>query len=341
MNDIEKILAQDNNKFFNIKIGEIVVAEAPAILKTTLGSCVAVILYDKINKIGSMIHIMFPDSKGGYVAKPGKFADTGVPLLLEKTLKAGAQKNNLTTYIVGGNYLTESRIEVNGVSFNVGKSNIDAVKMALKKEDISFIEKDIQRDTGTVAIFNVGKGVLKVKYLERFKKPTVSFKKTGVINYSEFSNMTRNIVIKVFKSISSSYNPVVIDEGDSFDFVVSINIFGDIKGKLLLYANKKFIYSVFTENIIEQDSIEKKISEIPDIISILKTGSGKLLKPIVKKLLVFFAEKEMKVRVTDHSVFLLTKFIDLNFTYPEMYSILFKVNNEIIKIVLALGKIDI
>ena len=48
----------------NVGIADINIAHAPNILVTyALGSCVGVCLYDKVNKIAGLAHILMPSSK--------------------------------------------------------------------------------------------------------------------------------------------------------------------------------------------------------------------------------------------------------------------------------------
>ncbi|HLV10774.1 MAG TPA: chemotaxis protein CheD, partial [Halanaerobiales bacterium] len=84
-----------------VKMAEYSIGQAPDVLITIgLGSCVGVALYDKNSRIGGMIHIMLPENRKGL--KPSKFADTGIPYLLDKMVEAGASRNNITAKIAGG-----------------------------------------------------------------------------------------------------------------------------------------------------------------------------------------------------------------------------------------------
>jgi chemotaxis protein CheD len=76
-----------------IGMAELDVVKNPQSITTLgLGSCVGVVLYDKVNKIGGMVHVVLPDSKSACGAGPikkAKFADTGVVELYEKMVRAG------------------------------------------------------------------------------------------------------------------------------------------------------------------------------------------------------------------------------------------------------------
>ena len=65
-----------------IKVGmaDLNICKAPNIITTLgLGSCIGLVFYDPISKVGGMVHYMLPDStqvrNNGNIAK---FADTGI-----------------------------------------------------------------------------------------------------------------------------------------------------------------------------------------------------------------------------------------------------------------------
>lgn len=73
-----------------VGIAQMDIVKAPSTIRTSgLGSCVGVVVYDQSKGIAGLIHIMLPDSK---VAKSrtmniAKFADTGIPALIEALKK--------------------------------------------------------------------------------------------------------------------------------------------------------------------------------------------------------------------------------------------------------------
>lgn len=68
----------------DLTIGEVKVAKPPTRLRTSaLGSCVACVLYDKVEQVGGMAHIMLPTTDN-YLrgADPLKYADEAIPYLI-------------------------------------------------------------------------------------------------------------------------------------------------------------------------------------------------------------------------------------------------------------------
>jgi chemotaxis protein CheD len=126
----------------NIGIGEWAVSSAAAdILKTyALGSCVAVLIYDKRLAIAGMIHIALPDSKVDAERArqlPGYFADTGLPVMIEEMKKRGAIRANVWVKLAGG----ASVMDPCGL-FDIGKRNILAAKRILWGSSLGPIAED-------------------------------------------------------------------------------------------------------------------------------------------------------------------------------------------------------
>lgn len=113
-----------------IGIGEYAVEKNPAILVTLgLGSCVGVCIRDPIARVGGMVHVMLPDSGGKPTNTPGKFADTGIDVVVEKLLELGAQRSKLEAKIAGGASMFQSAMDI-------GARNVEAVKKALQRHGI-------------------------------------------------------------------------------------------------------------------------------------------------------------------------------------------------------------
>src|SRR3990172_4455661 len=91
-------------KTINVGIGELQVSrESDTVIVTRgLGSCVAVCFYDRIAKIAGMAHIMLPTDNGRSDHLSARFADTGVPRLLEKMIQQGANPERLVVKMAGG-----------------------------------------------------------------------------------------------------------------------------------------------------------------------------------------------------------------------------------------------
>ncbi|PNU21107.1 chemotaxis protein CheD [Geothermobacter hydrogeniphilus] len=143
-----------------------------AIKTYALGSCVAVIMLDPRTRTIGMIHIALPDSKinpSKVRERPGYFADTGLPRLLEKMV-AVSGNSNTRSYVVklaGG----ASIMDPND-TFNIGKRNVLAAKKILWANGMGPVAEDVGAnysrtvtvsvDTGEVTISCPGRGQWKI-----------------------------------------------------------------------------------------------------------------------------------------------------------------------------------
>lgn len=139
-----------------IGIGEYAAYKSPDILVTLgLGSCVGVCIWDSINKVGGLIHVMLPKSPNSNIPKPAKYADLGIKLLLEDIIKLGGK--NFTAKIFGGAAMFK------GNSMDVGKKNVISVKEQLKKLGIRIVAEDTGGNRARSIEFNLENGEVMVK----------------------------------------------------------------------------------------------------------------------------------------------------------------------------------
>lgn len=127
-----------------------------------LGSCVALTLYSPQRKVLGMVHIALPHSgvdHGKSRNSPGHFADTAVPLLLNKFFfEFGCSKDELEIRLFGG-----SRAKWENDSYNVGERNVQAVKQELDALGLEWHSVDVGGLFGRTVEMDVATGTPKVK----------------------------------------------------------------------------------------------------------------------------------------------------------------------------------
>lgn len=120
-----------------VGIGEYIISDRlDDVIKTyALGSCVGLTIYSPIKKVAGMAHIVLPESsvnREESVNRPGYFADTAIPLLINKMCNSyGCSKENLIVNIFGG-----AQSVIKDDIFNIGKKNVSAVMNVLKTNNI-------------------------------------------------------------------------------------------------------------------------------------------------------------------------------------------------------------
>ncbi len=141
-----------------VDIADLKVCDKPddILITHALGSCIAVILYDPLVKVGGMIHYMLPMSKTNpekAKSNPAMFADTGIPLLFQKMYEKGCAKENLIAKVAGGAKLYDD----NGV-FDIGKRNYSVLRKLFWKNKVIIAAEDVGGATSRTVRLQVGDG---------------------------------------------------------------------------------------------------------------------------------------------------------------------------------------
>lgn len=151
------------NPPIKIGISDLNVARSPDTLVTfALGSCVGICLYDAKLKIAGLSHIMLPDSTATHGAiQRYRFADTAIPLLVQRMVQMGTTPRRLTAKIAGGAHMFA--VANNSALSNIGLRNVQAVKAALAKQGIPIIAEDTGKDYGRTLYFSAEDGIMVIK----------------------------------------------------------------------------------------------------------------------------------------------------------------------------------
>ncbi len=152
-----------------IGMAEYGVVKPPQNISTLgLGSCIGVVLYDKISKVGGMVHVVLPNSGGNPNINKAKFADTGVDFLVLNMIKSGANRNSIVAKVVGGAHMFFSATKSD--LLKVGERNAEGCKLALNKLRIPIIAEDTGGNYGRTIELNTQDGSLLVKTVGRSEK---------------------------------------------------------------------------------------------------------------------------------------------------------------------------
>jgi len=114
-----------------------------------LGSCIGLTLYSPEQKAGAMVHIMLPESSGR-TDRPGKYADTAIPLLLTELTAQGVRRKGLIAKIAGG----ATMFEAFSASMNIGQRNIEKVKAVLLEHNLMLVSEDVGGKMGRSVYFS-------------------------------------------------------------------------------------------------------------------------------------------------------------------------------------------
>lgn len=159
-----------DTKTIKVGMADLKVVRTPDLLTTLgLGSCVGIGLYDKINKIAGLAHIMLPSSKEiKNNSSKAKFADTGIEELIELMLKMGANKNNMVAKIAGGSQMFN--FNSNNDILRIGERNVKATKEKLMELNIRIIAEDTGGNFGRTIVLSSNDGSLYIRTIGHGEK---------------------------------------------------------------------------------------------------------------------------------------------------------------------------
>jgi len=158
----ERIQAEINNSVL-AGIADIKLGRAPQVLKTNLGSCIAVCLYCAELGVGGMLHFMLdiplPKEKEGF--KKGKYAESGIPdLIAQLKHRYGVEPHQLTAKIFGGARLLPT------VTRNIGLDNDAAARRVLREFGIRIIASQTGGEKGYKVDFDLATGKVRCQVFD-------------------------------------------------------------------------------------------------------------------------------------------------------------------------------
>jgi len=164
------------NRF--IRIGEIGFGIDPDCLRTFVGSCVAIVLHDPVNRAAALAHVQLPTSTDQPTLELGRYADTAVPELVRQLRQRSRLEISLVAHMVGGADMfpvTQAR--------SVGRLNTAAVKALLLSQRIPILTEDCGGNLARRLVFDVRTGKLQIEMIEPpplLSKPPLVIKPLGV-----------------------------------------------------------------------------------------------------------------------------------------------------------------
>ncbi|MGD9823556.1 chemotaxis protein CheD [Desulfobacter sp.] len=126
-----------------VGVADMKVSNNPAddVVTYSLGSCIGLVIYDPVARVGGILHYMLPESaidKEKAAQKPFMFADTGIPRLFKAAYTMGAKKHRVKIFVAGGAEI----LDQNGF-FNIGKRNYLALKKMFFKNKVMIDKQDV------------------------------------------------------------------------------------------------------------------------------------------------------------------------------------------------------
>jgi chemotaxis protein CheD len=134
---------------------------ADVVVTHSLGSCIAVCLYDRAARVGGMLHYQLPNSNTNpdrAKKKPLMYADTGMKILIDKLVSMKAYRKRMDVTIAGG-----ASTDTGPKGFDIGKRNYMAIRKVLWKNGMFINAEDVGGAVPRNMYLSIDDGAVTVK----------------------------------------------------------------------------------------------------------------------------------------------------------------------------------
>jgi chemotaxis protein CheD len=126
-----------------IGVGDLAVSNNTQVILSTyaLGSCVGVIAFDPLVRVGGILHLMLPESSIApekAARQPAMFADTGMHSFFRELAGFKAQASRLKIFIAGG-----ACVLAGTDTFRIGERNVRATLALLARNGCRTPQQDV------------------------------------------------------------------------------------------------------------------------------------------------------------------------------------------------------
>ena len=146
--------------------GDLTVQTRPVNVKTILGSCVGVCLWDAARRIGGVNHFLLP-APTAHATADNRFGTIATPRLIQRLCDRSARLADLRAAVIGG-----GRPVFALKAATVGDENIAVALSVLREYGIRVVRQETGGAHGRKLLFNTASGALIVRPLRSWPRPT-------------------------------------------------------------------------------------------------------------------------------------------------------------------------
>jgi chemotaxis protein CheD len=145
-----------------VRVADLRVGTGQDVLVTVgLGSCVAILLYDPVARVGGLAHILLPSQALSRTDQnAAKFPQTAIPHLVDLMAREGASPRRLTGRLVGGASMFASLAAPGTIQ--MGERNIVACRQVLHSQGIPLVGEAVGGDYGRTVKLRIADGQVEV-----------------------------------------------------------------------------------------------------------------------------------------------------------------------------------
>jgi chemotaxis receptor (MCP) glutamine deamidase CheD len=190
---LEDYIEYPGNKEVVLYVGGVHASAEPVVIRTLLGSCIAVCLFDPVQRVGGMNHFMLPNGAASITAEAARFGVHAMELLLCGVMKAGGDRRRLVAKVFGGAHV----LDISEKADSVPRQNIAFIHTFLPTEGIPLAAEDVggyhprvvhfQTHTGQAFVRTVKKEQARHRLLEREARERTTPPRYGSVTLFEDS----------------------------------------------------------------------------------------------------------------------------------------------------------
>lgn len=158
-----------------LRIGGVFATDREAVIRTVLGSCIAVCLFDPVSRVGGMNHFMLPSLDEPSTSSSGDATRYGVhamEVLIGSIQRLGGRRDRLLAKLFGGGHVLQTAPSQRSVPAR----NIAFIERYVRDENITVVSQDLggylarrvhfYPHTGKVLVKRMGEGAIRELQIE-------------------------------------------------------------------------------------------------------------------------------------------------------------------------------
>jgi chemotaxis protein CheD len=145
--------AAAESEILYVEPGQLTVCTEPRRLRTILGSCVSVCMYDPELRHGGMNHFMLPSAPSDGETST-RYGNRAMPSLVERLTRLGSERRRLTAAVFGG-----ARVLFGDSEFmHLGRRNVEFAQDWLSEHGIAVVSTGVLGSAARRLEFDIGTG---------------------------------------------------------------------------------------------------------------------------------------------------------------------------------------
>lgn len=156
-----KTLLDSHRRHIYLMPGQVVVANQPILVRTILGSCIAVTMFSPSRRVGAICHAMLPDRNGK--SHDLRYVDTAIHYIYRKAKEIGAA-DDITVKLFGGSQVLVTDLH-HLEHLSVGGKNLARAQDILNQLGLSVVKSNVGGTRGRKLFFSMLSGDVYVSHL--------------------------------------------------------------------------------------------------------------------------------------------------------------------------------